>query len=354
MKRYTTLGSALIIALINAGCGSSNYEFPDANSSNSAGMENSVPFAPYKDVTIAFQYVDPINTLKTSVTASSGNYVPLEGVLQQAGVDTIRLGFATGTCGSEVWGTSSASTMASAIINELNATKYVIATGGNAGAFLCSDATSFGTFISSYKSDNLVGVDLDIESGYDETSAAALVTTVTTFLKNSSDPVLKNLFLTITLATLADSTSTQASVNSVGAAAVAALQSSGYTNYAVNLMTMDYGTASAQYCVLSANQCQMGQSAIQAAKNLNAKYNVPFKNIALTPMIGDNDTAGESFTLDDVSTVKTFAEENDLAGLYFWSFDRDTPCTSTPGSATYNCNTVGTAPLQFTNAFLGK
>jgi chitinase len=78
---------------------------------------------------------------------------------------------------------------------------------------------------------------------------------------------------------------------------------------------------------------------------------VPFNQIELTPMIGGNDTQGETFTLNDVATVASFATQNKLAGLHFWSLDRDTDCA--PGSASPTCNSYGQAgSLGFLDAFL--
>jgi GH18 family chitinase len=95
----------------------------------------------------------------------------------------------------------------------------------------------------------------------------------------------------------------------------------------------------------------MAQSAIQAVENLEHTYGIPASKIAVTPMIGMNDTTSETFTTADVDTLTTYAVDNGLAGLHFWSLDRDTPCTDTYASPT--CNSIsGTTPLEYTNRFL--
>ena len=104
-------------------------------------------------------------------------------------------------------------------------------------------------------------------------------------------------------------------------------------------MTMDYGSPSAGVCVVSGSLCDMGQSAIQAAYNLHDHWGVPYANIELTPMIGGNDVAGEAFTLEDADAVAGFAIANKLAGVHYWSYDRDTDCP--PGSASPTCNSLG-------------
>src|SRR6202035_88096 len=118
-----------------------------------------------------------------------------------------------------------------------------------------------------------------------------------------------------------------------------------------NLMTMDYGSASSSVCVLFSGSCEMAQSAIQAVKNLEHTYGIAASKIAVTPMIGMNDTTTETFTAADVDTLTTYAAGNGLAGLHIWALDRDTPCSDTYASST--CNSIsGTTPLQYTDRFL--
>ena len=47
----------------------------------------------------------------------------------------------------------------------------------------------------------------------------------------------------------------------------------------------------------------MWLSAIQAAKNVNASFGVPFEQIELCPMIGQNDMSSEVTTLADIDTI---------------------------------------------------
>ena len=83
----------------------------------------------------------------------------------------------------------------------------------------------------------------------------------------------------------------------------------------------------------------MGQSALQAAYNLHDHWGVPFANIELTPMIGQNDASSEQFTLGNADTVAQFAIAQGLGGVHFWSYDRDTDCAA--GSASATCNSMG-------------
>ena len=74
-------------------------------------------------------------------------------------------------------------------------------------------------------------------------------------------------------------------------------------------MTMDFGSASASVCVVVSGSCEMGQSSIQAVKNLEHTYAIPASKIAVTPMIGLNDNSSETFTAADVDTLTSYAEE---------------------------------------------
>jgi len=94
----------------------------------------------------------------------------------------------------------------------------------------------------------------------------------------------------------------------------------------------------------------MGQSAIQAAQNLQANWAVPFSNIELTPMIGGNDVQSNVFSLDDADAVASFAIENALAGVHCWSYDRDIDCP--PGPASPTCNSLdGAGPYGLLQRF---
>jgi chitinase len=70
-------------------------------------------------------------------------------------------------------------------------------------------------------------------------------------------------------------------------------------------------------------------------------------------MIGGNDTQDETFTLANVATVTSYALQKKLAGLHFWSFDRDTDCA--PGYASPICNSYGVSGrLGFATRFLSS
>ena len=58
-------------------------------------------------------------------------------------------------------------------------------------------------------------------------------------------------------------------------------------------------------------------------------------------MIGGNDVQSEQFTLQDTDEMTAFAIAHSLAGVHYWSYDRDVDCA--PGYASPTCNSLGNA-----------
>ena len=56
-------------------------------------------------------------------------------------------------------------------------------------------------------------------------------------------------------------------------------------------------------------------------------------------MIGGNDAVTETFTPANADTVAHFAMSQGLAGVHYWSYDRDVDCM--PGYASPTCNSIG-------------
>lgn len=316
----------------------------------STGTASGLVFSPYKDVTVNLDW--NTNVMNTAVT---GTRIPVVGsgnslvATREPGLKAITLAFATGTCGSENWGGVAADAFASANIPKLDAAgvNYIVSTGGAAGKFTCS-GTALQSFIARYASPHMIGVDFDIESGQSAADVQNLVNAAA--LAQTKYPGLRFSF---TLATLAASDGSYGGLNSTGDATVKAIKASSLTNYTVNLMTMDFGRATAANCVIVGSTCQMGQSTIQAVTNLQHTYGIAAAKIEVTPMLGVNDASDEVFTLADADTVSTYAKTHGLAGVHMWSLDRDTPCASPTSTASATCSSVsGTSALAWTDRFL--
>jgi chitodextrinase len=299
-------------------------------------------FGPYKDITINLDW--NTNVMTTAVT---GSRQPVLSVLP-AGVKSVTWAFATGECGSENWGGLTPSAVANANVqNFVSAGKtYIISTGGAAGSFTCGSDAGFTKFIQTYYSANMRGVDFDIEAGQSQATIDNLVQRVI-----NAQRTYPNLRYSFTLATLGGNS--PQSLGSAGVTVMNSIRSHALSSYTINLMVMDFGSTSAGNCVVSNGKCDMGASAVQAAVNLHNYYGVPYSQIELTPMIGGNDTQDETFSLADVTTVANFAKANGLAGVHYWSLDRDTDCA--PGFASPTCNSYGQAGnWGFANRFIAN
>ena len=310
------------------------------------GKFNGLLFSPYKDVTLSMNWNDTV--ISTNV---QGSLSPLLTVLPK-NVPAVTWAFATGECGNENWAGINPDVLALANVQNFVTANvnYVISTGGAAGIFTCTTETGMQTFINRYASANLVGIDFDIEGNQSQTDINHLVQQVAAV--QASYP---NLRFSFTLATLGSSNGLVTSnlygdLNALGDGVIKAIKQYGLSNYTINLMVMDFGAASTSVCVVANGVCDMGNTAIQAAINLNAKYGIPFSQIELTPMIGLNDVASETFSLQNVDTLSQWALNNKLAGIHFWSIDRDTPCSQTSASAI--CSSLTNVPVWgFTKRF---
>jgi hypothetical protein len=116
---------------------------------------------------------------------------------------------------------------------------------------------------------------------------------------------------------------------------------------AVNIMAMDYGASFSG---------DMGDYAISAATATQAQVKSAFglsdsaawKAVAVTPMIGVNDTAVEIFTVSDASQLVTFAKSKGLGWLSMWSAARDKQCA---GGAKPAADATCSSIVQDANAF---
>src|SRR5579862_4919856 len=242
------------------GSGSSPTPTPTPTSTGT-GSASGLLFSPYKDVTINMNW----NTDQMQ-SAVEGTAIPVVGSGSLVStyvpkLPAITLAFATGACGSETWGGVSGASWAAENVPQLSAAhlNYVVSTGGEAGTFTCASTSGMDSFIARYASSNLVGIDFDIEGGQSQSDIQNLVNASV-----GAQSTYPNLQFSFTIATLAASDGSYGGVNSLGAEVVSAVKASSLKNYVINLMTMDFGSASAGVCVVVSGACEMGQSSIQA------------------------------------------------------------------------------------------
>lgn len=326
---------------------------PHAGSAGAATTATNLVFSPYKDISISLNW--NTNVIGTAV---SGTSAELTSDASDAGLKTLTLAFATGECGSESWGGVAGAALATANKDALDRAgiRYILSTGGASGTFTCASDSGMEAFIARWAGPGLIGIDFDIEGGQSQAIIDDLIARIAA--AHGAHPELE---FSLTLATLASSEAGQESARSRGAKVednfntygtntlMAVKNKLGFSGESdtwpdyltVNLMTMDYGSATPGNCIVSSGSCQMGQSALQAAYNVHDHWGVPFDAIELTSMIGGNDATSETFMPDDVDTITAFARSMSLAGLHYWSYDRDRDCM--PGSASPTCNTYGSA-----------
>ena len=117
----------------------------------------------------------------------------------------------------------------------------------------------------------------------------------------------------------------------------------------VNVMAMDY------YGTWDSGGPNMGAYAVEAAQDTLSFLQTVFPGatysmVGVTPMIGQNDDPAEVFTESGAQNLVSFAKQNHLGRLAFWSVDRDQPCGGS-ASGLPQCSEISQQPLGFTNIF---
>jgi len=191
--------------------------------------------------------------------------------------------------------------------------EVIIAFGGYEGAELAQSCTDVATLQAAYQQVvsryRPAALDFDIEHlSIDDAASIELRSRALKLLAQANPGVAINFTLPATPAGLTDKSM------KVLASAVA----QGVPVRVVNLMTMNYGA--------TAPSKEMGENAISAARAAIAQLQaVGVKaKLGITPMLGVNDVAGETFTLPDASAVVAYAQsEPEVALLAYWSTGRD-------------------------------
>jgi chitinase len=128
-----------------------------------------------------------------------------------------------------------------------------------------------------------------------------------------------------------------------------ASEANGFTPDVVNVMSMDYGTSGTEMgdAANSAVDAAAGQVAAAFGKS-GADAAAMMGN---TPMIGQNDSAGEVFTLDDAASVVSHAQAKGIAMVSFWSEGRDNGGCAGAATASSTCSGISQGDGDFTKAF---
>jgi chitinase len=149
-------------------------------------------------------------------------------------------------------------------------------------------------------------------------------------------------------------------LTSDGVALLRATIAGGVDVTGVNAMTMDFGDAAhptadmlvAAKAALVAAAKQIGSA--YAAEGITLDEAQRWAHLGATPMIGQNDVAGEVFTLDDAKGLAAFATAQGLARVSTWSLNRDGPCDASFADVkvlSNTCSGVSQTALDFANVF---
>ncbi|TQK79545.1 glycosyl hydrolase family 18 (putative chitinase) [Streptomyces puniciscabiei] len=217
----------------------------------------------------------------------------------------------------------------------------IISSGGASGeplAWTCSTQSSIDAGYQALINDyGVTRLDFDVEgAAVADTAATARQMQAMKDLKASNPGLQFSMTLPVLTSGL-----TNDGVNILKAA-----KNAGIRIDVVNIMAMDYyaGTGT-----------EMGQGAVEAARATLAQMQsvdsgYTYANLGITPMIGKNDD-GSTFTLADARTVETFAAQNGVGRLAFWSVNRDQPCSGSANSLP-TCSEISQNSLAFTDAFV--
>jgi cellulose synthase/poly-beta-1,6-N-acetylglucosamine synthase-like glycosyltransferase/chitodextrinase len=129
----------------------------------------------------------------------------------------------------------------------------------------------------------------------------------------------------------------------------------------INVMTMDFTHApAAGSTMLTSVESTLNSTHAQLA-NLFPRYGVRLRSqqiwqrLGATVMIGQNDIAGENFTVPDAEGLVSFAGSTHLGRISMWSLNRDSQCGSSfpeTGLLSNTCSGTAQSSLEFSQVFV--
>jgi chitinase len=282
--------------------------------------------APYVDISLA----------TGSQVAANVSAAGLPGVTLAFLVD----GGCTATWAGGLGNVSSAmfpngTSVASQISALTGAGKKVIISWGGANGSIQSSCTTASQVQAMYQQaftayPSISGLDFDIEGGINDTVVAQALAGL-----KAANPS-KSISLTLPVL--------PTGLVTAGLNIVNACHSAGFHPDTVNVMAMDYGSA-------VDNGGNMLLDAQQAAQSTRTQTG---DNIGVTPMIGQNDTSGEIFTISNASAFISWAKgQSYINRVAFWSLSRDNGGCAGQTSASPTCSGVSQSTWQFSGIFAG-
>lgn len=225
---------------------------------------------------------------------------------------------------------------------------YTVDTDGTDLGNQCSSASAMAAQVESVVTTlNVTHLDFDIESSEQSNTADITLTAqALTQVRQWASASGYDLTISYTIPVLPTGLTTY---SGGGYDVLSTSLAAGFTPNIVNIMTMDYGTSGTE----------MGTAANQAldatASQLEGLYGISssaaYGMLGNTPMIGQNDTSGEIFTLADASTVESYAAQQGIAMLSFWSEGRDNGGCAGDTTASSTCSGIAQTTGEFTQLF---
>jgi hypothetical protein len=209
----------------------------------------------------------------------------------------------------------------------------------------CSSAAAMAAQVESVVSTfNVSHLDFDIESNEQYNSSdLALTAQALAQVRSWASANGRQLVISYTIPVL------PTGFTSTGESVLTTALANGFTPNIVNIMTMDYGTSGTEMGA-AANQA-LDSTAGQLESIYGISSGAAYAMLGNTPMIGQNDTSGEIFTLADASTVESYAAQQGIAWLSFWAEGRDNGGCPGDTSASSTCSGLTQNSGAFTQAF---
>ena len=268
----------------------------------------------------------------------------------QAGLKAFSAAFVIGSGCTPIWGdtlpvTSDPTVTGEITTAEADGAQPIVSFGGEAGSELADSCTNLSQLTAAYQSVistlHVTHIDFDIEGAeiaYPANNAMRFQAI------NALEAANPGLVVSVTIPVL------PSGPDANGQAFLAAAHAAGTRIDVINAMAMDY------YGSYDTGGAAMGTDAVDAAQATLAYARtlwpgMTYANIGVTPMIGQNDDPAEVFTEADAQTLVSFATQNHLGRLAFWSVDRDQPCGGSV-SGLPACSQISQQPLDFTRIFL--
>ena len=319
-----------VIAVNSAGQSPASSPVQATTSSGGGGGGGSFPVAPYADMT--------------------NNQEPmLNQAATQAGLKAFSAAFVIGNGCTPIWGDTLPVTNDPTVTSEITTAESdgaqpIVSFGGADGVELADSCTNLSQLTAAYQSVintlHVTHIDFDIEGAEIAYTSNNNMRFQAISQLEASNP---GLVVSVTIPTL------PSGPDNNGDAFLQEAKANGTRVDVINVMAMDY------YGSWDSGGANMGSYAVEAAQNTLAYAqtlwpDMTYANIGVTPMIGQNDDPAEVFTEANAQSLESFAQQNGLGRLSFWSVDRDQPCGGGI-SGLPSCSEISQQPLDFTRIF---